>query len=232
MAAGQPGGLQALTSFTVTADYRRHETTFDIWLPDQREPAARLYKDGQFLSRGGFDVLTGARLDEPAGRVARNGAWAADGAQIGTIAFASTRLDKKLDSNWLTSGMAGPAPPELRARRWRVEQAGLPPLSGGPAGLSSRLRFNGVTDLFLNSDAVSGANPVDYLLPFTFRFGAPGVAGFEISRRAGRSRLHVAVRDPRIDRRLVLACVVCVNVLHNPTLRRAGVGLTTTPFKK
>jgi hypothetical protein len=31
---------------------------------------------------------------------------------------------------------------------------------------------------------------------------------------------------------MVLACVVGVNILHNPTLHRAGVSLTTIPFRK
>lgn len=222
MTASQPGGLQELTSFTVTAEYRRDETTFDIWAPGGHEPAARLHKRGPVLNLDRFSVLTGPGLGEPAGQVARNGAWAADGAQIGTVAYQASKTDKALQ---------GPGLYKLRAKHWRVEQAGLPPLTGGPTGLTARLRFNPVTDAVLNSDVLTGQNPIDYLVPFRFRFDMAGAPGFEISRRAGRSTLHVSVQDPRIDRRLVFACVVYINSLHNPTLRQTAVNLTTNPRK-
>lgn len=227
MTASQPDGLQALTSFTVTADYGRHETTFDIRAPGQREPAARLHKNGPVLNLDRFEVLTGPGLAEPAGQVARNGAWAADGTQVGTVAYQVSKTDKKLNKSWLN-----PVPaPGLRAKRWQIEQAGLPPITGGPAGLTGRLRFNAVTDAVLNSDVMVGQNPIDYVVPFKFRFDVAGAPGFEISRHAGRSTLHVSVHDSRIDRRLVFACVVYINSLHNPTLSQTAVNLSTNPRK-
>lgn len=227
MTDSQPGGLQALTSFTVSADYRRQETTFDIRAPGQREPAARLHKNGPVLNLDRFQVLTGPGLGELAGQVARNGAWAADGTRVGTVAYQTGKMDKAMDSRWLT-----PVPTSrLRARRWRVEQPGLPPITGAPAGLTTRLRFNPVTDGLLESDVLNGQNPIDYVVPFRFRFDIEGAAAFEISRRAGQSRLRVSVSDPRIDRRLVFACVVFINSLHNPTLSQTAVNLSTNPRK-
>jgi hypothetical protein len=228
MTANQGDGLQALRSFTVTADYHRDQTTFDVWSQGRGDPTARLYKRGPVLSLDRFDVLTGPSLDEHVGQVARNGAWAADGTQVGTITYKSSQLDKKLNRPWLfPSSHSG-----IRARLWLVEQPGLPPVSGPPSGAASRLRFNAITDALLVSDVLHGQNPVDYVAPFRFVFDMAGVPGFEIGRRAGRSRLRVSVREPRIDRRLVLACVVCINSLHNPTVRQTAVNLTTNPFKR
>lgn len=227
MAASQPAELQALTSFRITADYRRDETTFDIWAPGGREPAARLHKRGPILSREPFCVLTGPGLAEPAGRVARNVAWAADGTQVGTVAYQLTEWDKKLNKPWLSWTPF----PGLRARRWRVEQPGLPPITGGPAGLA-RLRFNAITDASLGSDVLGAGSVIDYVMPFRFEFGMEGAPGFGISRRAGRSTLHVSVHDPRVDRRLVFSCAVTINSVRNPTLRKTAVAYTTNPFRR
>lgn len=214
--------LQSLTSFTVTADYHRHATTLDVWPEGRPAPEARLHKDGPVLDLDPFRVLTGPRLDEPDGQVSRTGAWAPDGTRIGTVTHLVGRTARKLDRYQVS-------PAKLQASRWRVEQVGLPVVSGGPAGAIGRLRFNALTDFLLESNVLTGHNPVDYLLPFAFRFAGEGLSGFEISRSAGRSRLSVTVHDPRIDRRLVLACVVSVNSLHNPTLSQAAVNLTTNP---
>jgi hypothetical protein len=59
MTVTEPGVLQSLTSFTVTADYHRHETGFGIWPPNRRAPAARLHKDGPVLN---LELAFGASL--------------------------------------------------------------------------------------------------------------------------------------------------------------------------
>jgi hypothetical protein len=220
-----PGELQALTSFMVSAEYRRRETTFDIRRQGKREPVARLHKNSAILSLEPFQLVTGPQLTEPAGRVTRAGAWAPDGTRIGGVEHVETEMTKKLDP--VLAGSAG----RVSAWNWRVNQDGLPTLTGRPAGISTRLRFNALTDQLLGSSVLSGHNPVDYVLPFKFQFDAPGVAGFLVSRRAGRPRIDVVVRDARIDRRLVLACVVSIHSFHTPTLRQSAVTYTTIPGK-
>jgi hypothetical protein len=214
--------LQSLTSFTVTASYHRHETTFDVRQAGQRDPVARLHKPGPYLKREPYQLLTGPQLAEPAGKVSGTGAVTADGSSIGTVGRSVSRVDR----------IAQGSTASLRARRWQVEQAGMPPMTGRPAGLLTRLRFNTVTDLLLNSDALVGHNPIDYVLPFTFRFSSLQSMAFEVRRKAGRGSYAVSVRDPRVDRRLVLACVLSINALHAPGLRREAADLTTNPFRR
>jgi len=219
------GGLQALTSFTVTADYHQYETAFDVWAPGRSEPAARVYKPAPLMNRDPYQVLTGPGLDEPAGHVTRHGAWAADGTPVGTVEYLASRLEKRIKRNLLFT-------PERTTWRFRVEQPGLPALTGHPAGLATRLRFNAVTGDLLDQNALQALGLAEYVVPFTFRFDAAGATGFEIGRPAGRSRVEVSVSDPRIDRRLVLACVVCVNTLYNTTVRQTATSLFPNPFRR
>lgn len=88
-----------------------------------------------------------------------------------------------------------------------------------------------MADAVLGPDVLVGQNPIDYVVPFKFRFDMAGAPGFEISRHAGRPTLHVSVHDSRIDRRLVFACVVYINSLHNPTLSQTAVNLSANPRK-
>lgn len=214
--------LQSLTSFTVTVSYHRNETTFDVHQRGQRAPVARLHKAGPYLKREPYQLLTGPDLAEAAGKVSGMGAVAADGSPIGTVSRSVSRVDR----------IAQGSTASLRARRWQVDQEGMPPMTGRPVGALTRMRFNTVSDLLLNSDALVGHNPIDYVLPFTFRFSLPGSTAFEVRRKAGRGSYAVSVRDPRVDRRLVLACVLSINALHAPGLRREAVDLTTNPFRR
>lgn len=214
-----PEALQSLGSFTVTASFERHKTIFEVWPPRQPEPTARLYKDGPLLSRQPFQLLTGLANGEPSGIVTRRGAWTADGTAVGAVLDGAVVLDRL---QGLTPG------PKLPRWRWRMEQDGLPVLTGRPAGLAARARFNRVTDFLLQPPLdTSFLSFGDYVLPFRFRFRAGSLAGFDISRRTGQARLHVTVHDPRIDRRLVLACVVSISSTHESTIRQTAVNITT-----
>jgi hypothetical protein len=55
---------------------------------------------------------------------------------------------------------------------------------------------------------------------------------FVVSRRAGiRARFTVAVHDPRLDRRLVLAGAVALSEGESGDMRQEAVDLTANPFK-
>lgn len=215
MPASDASILQALASFTVTGDYRGSETTFEIWQPGEPEPVARMHQAGSPQSESlesavnpSFDLLTGPKQDRLAGRVTLGGAWAADGTPVGTVQRRSGLVEN------VVPGTGLPALLFMGDSQWRVRQDGLPVMTGQRTGLGARVRFNGLTKLVSNSDVLAGRG-VLAVVPFTFRFRGRGVRGFEISRPAGQSRLVVTVQDPRIDRRLVLSCVLSINVIDH-----------------
>jgi hypothetical protein len=251
-------GLLSLTSFTVTVHYRRDETTFEVRQPRQRDPVALLRKPGPYSRRVPYQVLTGPGLAEQAGQVSGTGAAAADGSLLGTVTRwggsrwagqayqpvddvpvgqASTAGSAAASGQGAPAGTGAPAGGDpatgtVRGRQVRVTQPGLPILTGRPSGMLTRLAANPVTDFVLKSDIVPGLDFLDHRAPLAFGFSGRGSAGFTITRRAGRAPYHVHVRDPRIERRLVLACVVSLNSVHAPNLRQYGVDLTTNPFRR
>jgi hypothetical protein len=212
MLASDASSLQTLASFTVTGDYRGSETAFEVWQPGKPEPVARMHQAGslesewlQSAANPTFDVLTGPH-NQLAGRVTLGGAWAADGTPVGTVQRRSGLVENVVPSTGL------PALLFMGDSQWRVRQDGLPVMTGQRTGLGARVRFNGLTKLVRNSDVLAGRGLLA-AVPFTFRFRGRGVRGFEITRPAGQSRLVVTVQDPRIDRRLVLSCVLSINVI-------------------
>lgn len=226
MPASGPDTLQALTSFTVTAGDRADEASFEVWQPGGRQPVARLRqadpspvspdseRAGPIATQPSFDVLAGTQLNQFAGRVTLGGAWAPDGTPVGTVKRRSGRLEDLVPSTGL------PALLYMGDSQWRVRQDGLPVITGQRSGLGARVRFNGLTNLVSSSDVLADRGAIAGL-PFTFRFKARGTEGFEIARPAGQPRLAVTVHDPRINRLLVLSCVLSINVIHRSRVRHS-----------
>jgi hypothetical protein len=196
--------IESLTSFTVTVSYGRSDTTFDVRAPGRSAPVARVHKASQYDSRYLYHVLAGPNLTEPAGYINSTAAWAADRSKLGTI------------------GSEGGA---LRRRRWRVDQYGLPALIAHPAGVSA-VRYRFPLSLVLTRTIA------DNVLPFKLAFRAPESHGFVVARATGiRASFTVTVHDTRVDRRLILACVVALNRYESADLRQEIVDLTANPFK-
>ncbi|GDY33093.1 hypothetical protein [Gandjariella thermophila] len=197
--------IQSLTSFTVTAHYGRDDTTFDVRSGDGSGPVARAHKASAFDSRAPYQVLVGPQLDQPAGFVNAFGAWTTERTKIGTVTSERRLLGRK---------------------RWQVNQHDLPSLTGEPIGASA-VRYRFPFSLVLTNTAA------DNVLPFKLTFIAPGSDGFVVARSAGvRARFTVTVRDPRLDRRVLLACVIALSLYESADLRQQVADFTANPFKE
>ncbi|MEU7181015.1 MULTISPECIES: hypothetical protein [Streptomyces] len=177
--------IQALDAFTVAAEYGRSHTTFRLYLEGQREPAARIHKDGAYDSRSSFRVYAGAGLDELAGYVTEFAAMTAQRVKVGTV--------RHRERTW-------------RPDNWTFTQHDLGVLSGLPEGSGSRMRHSFPLRTVL--DHFWG----DALFSCRLRFRSPESEGFALVRLAGvRARYGITVHDPRISRLLVLACIAQFN---------------------
>jgi hypothetical protein len=186
--------LQAQRRLTVTGRYDRNETRFDVCLPGNPTPVARVWQPHASMAevRQPLSILAGAEGQTVVGLVGVAGSkyavYDADKNPIGTIA--SVRK-------------------ALRRRKWQTDQPGLATFTG-----SSR----GIRRLY---DAITNADLEAYFLPFKFVFTAPGQPGFQIRRRIGiRDRYTVDIDGPHLDRRLVLAQLVALSRWEKDTLRR------------
>lgn len=196
--------LQSLTSFDVRVSYGRNETTLDVRVSGRPAPVARLFKPSQYDGRAPFQLLAGPQLTELAGYITPFSAFASDRTKLGTV-----------KSRYRV----------LRPNRWEYDQPGLPTLTARPRGGSS-VRYLFPLSLVLTSSIVNN------FMPFKFSFQAKEMQGFQIARATGlRARFTVAVYDPRIDRRLVLAAVVGLNQFESSDVRQEVVDLTANPFK-
>ncbi|WP_367435259.1 hypothetical protein [Streptomyces celluloflavus] len=188
--------IESLDAFTVTVEYGPSHTTFLLHPKGQREPTARMHKDSAYDARSSLRVYTGARLDEPGGYVSEFEAMTAQRVKMGTIRYR--------ERTW-------------RPDEWTFTQHDLGVLSGLPEGLGSTLRHSfplrAVLDHFWG----------DALFSYRLRFRSPESEGFALVRLAGvRARYKVTVRDPRISRLLVLACVTQFNTYATSDPRKAA----------
>ncbi|MER5642267.1 hypothetical protein ABT095_35660 [Kitasatospora sp. NPDC002227] len=194
--------IQQLTEFTVTLDYGRAHTTFLVHVDGQKEPVVRVHKDAAYDHTALFEVRTGPGLDQLAGYVTQSYALAPDRSRIGNV--------------------------NHKNRSWKhdlftFEQTGLAPLEGEPVGVANKARR-----------ILPGLDwgVVDAALKFEMRFRSAESAGFEFAREAGvRASYTVKVHDPRIDRVLLLACLVHFNTYGTTDLRKGIVDVTANPFK-
>ncbi|MGW1745457.1 hypothetical protein ACWCRD_07550 [Streptomyces sp. NPDC002092] len=195
--------LQTLQEFTVSADYGRTHTTWEVRAAGQRTPVLLMHKDSPHHSLPEYRVFAAERPDEILGFVLSTGmAFAADRTQIGKV-------------------RTGP----WEDREWILVQQNLGELTGKWKG-NTRLRRAPVIDNFL------GHESLDALLSAKVRFSGPQSEGFDFARSAGiRAEYEVTVRDPRVDRLLILAWVVHFNWHHSVDPRKTAVDLTTNPFR-
>ena len=174
-------GFTSLTQFVVTFSYRKDGTTWEIREKRRGDPVARVHKPGPPDRTVPFDVYGGPRLDELIGLVTSGDAATADRTLIG-------RVGGRTHSN-------------LFKQRWTFEQFGLGVLEGRARGLGSMVR--NTVGSFSDNDSAG------YLVaPLTVHYRSSDSEGFTLARHAGPlSRFDIAVKDPRIDRLLVLAAV-------------------------
>jgi hypothetical protein len=197
--------MQSLDSFTVTAEYGRSHTTFLLHPEGQREPAARMHKDGAYETRYPFRVYSGVGLDELAGYVTEFAAMTAERVEVGTVRHRERTL---------------------RPDDWMFTQHDLGVLCGLPEGSGSRLRHSSPLRMVL------GHSWGDALFSYRLRFRSAESAGFAFARLAGvRARYTVTVHDPRVSRLLVLACVTQFNTYAATDPRKSAVDLTANPLR-
>jgi hypothetical protein len=192
------GAALAFTTATVTVRYSPAGTAFEVRVPGQADPVARVTKESNYSTPRPFQVHTGPGPGEFAGYVTPFAAYGPDRTKLGTIK-SRHRV--------------------LRPDRWQVDQPGLGVLPAHPAG-PGRIRY-----VFPFSLVLSG-NVTNAVLPFIFRFRSARSAGFTVHRKAGlRARFTVAVHAPEVDRLIVLATVVALNQFESTDLRQEAVDL-------
>lgn len=225
-ASTDESALQSLTEFIVDMQFEARTTAFDVVPAGESAPIARMTGHGP-TDLAAMQVLTGPDLDTLVGLVTPNGAVAADRSPVGVVNLNPGKVsDDEIDPlKGLLLKKVKHSP-----EHWRIVQPGLPPLTGRAVGVASRVGFGrftrGITDL--TGDEFRLAS---YLMPFHFVFKAKGSDGFSVQRPARKMQLSVSVRDSRIDRRLVLACVAAFNEL---SMDSVGKGMATlgAPFKR
>jgi hypothetical protein len=222
----EPADLQALTAFTVTVGYHLNQTIMDVYPAGAAQPVARIVKDGPIRARVAYQVLAGPGLSQPAGQVSPSGALRADGSPAGIVNLSGGKVpDAKIHP---MSG-ARHSYVEHSPTRWHIAQPSLPPLTGRAANLRTRLCFNRLADLVRWIGFIVW--PPDLVVPLTFRFDGPGSAGFTVRRPALRARFDVTADDPRLDRRLILACLAAMAAGHVWVPKRELVDMAS-PFRR
>lgn len=215
--------------FTATVGYELRQTVLDIWPPGSPQPVARLAKTGPLLTPAAYELYTGPVLREVTAHVTPSGAQYPDGTPIGIVNLSGGR---RADGAIQPLSGARHSYVLYNPAQWRIVQAGLPPLTGEAVG-STRLHHNRLSDFMERTvfpfDIVPYPVP-DLLALMRFRFSAPGSAGFTVKYRVGRPRIQVTVVDPRLDRRLVLACLTALAMLNMWTPRGELVGMAA-PFR-
>lgn len=202
------GELQALSSFRVKVRMSRKQTILEVTTAGKEEPVARMAKVGPLRKRAAYELFTGPGLKTPAGTLSASGALDADGAPVGIVNLSGTAVPDS-DIHPLSGGHVAYA--GANPTKWRFIQPDLPPLKGQAVDVATRLLNNPATDA-AGSVGFSTWMP-DYVVPQTFRYSAPGCDGFTVALTSRKARLDVTVHDPRVDRRLILACVAALTLL-------------------
>ncbi|MFF4361647.1 hypothetical protein [Streptomyces sp. NPDC001604] len=196
--------LQSLQEFTVSADYSRSHTTWDVHAAGHHTPVIRMHKDSPHHSLPEYRVFPAERPDETLGFVTPWMPFSADRRQIGEVR----------SPDW-----------HRHTGAWTLVQNDLGELTGQPKGLNTKLRRAPVINWYLSRPSV------DAVLSAQHRFSGPQSEGFDFARRAGvRAEYEVTVHDPRVNRLLILAWVLHFNEHHSVDVRKTAVDLTTNPF--
>ncbi|MGW1914526.1 hypothetical protein ACWCQS_28295 [Streptomyces sp. NPDC002076] len=197
--------IQSLSSFNITAHYGRAHTTYNVHVDSQKAPTARVHKDTVFSSLSEYQVYTGPGLDQLVGYVNSVGAKSIDRTPLGKV--------------------------EMRKRvgledQLTVIQNGLGELTAEPVGVSTKLRRD---SRLVNLVATPAS---EFAFTTRLHFRSAESAGFELTRRRGvRARYAVTVHDDRVDRLLILACVVHYARFHAEDIRQPLAEFTSNPFK-
>ncbi|MFJ9721348.1 hypothetical protein ACIRP3_01220 [Streptomyces sp. NPDC101209] len=198
--------LESLTAFTVTADYGRAHTTYNIHVDAERAPVARMHKDAVYSSLSEYRVYTGPALDQLVGYATNFGAKTIDRTALGEVSTHSRTL---------------------RDSGWTVVQNDLGELTGESVGASTRLR----RDSRLGNLFAVPASEFAFTTRLHFRSSAS--TGFELTRLRGiRARYAVHIHDVRVNKLLVLACVSHYAERHAQDIRLPLAEMTSNPFKR
>ncbi|WP_225846502.1 hypothetical protein [Streptomyces sp. HPF1205] len=208
MADEEAAGLEALTSFSTAFTLHFNRTIADILWSDGQPPVARMVKVGPLRKRSSYQLLTGTGLQTLAGTLTETGAVDADDVPIGIVnTTAGARADS--DIHPLTGGMR--AGVSTAPTTWRVVQQGLPPLVGRAADEETERAFRPVNKAVeLIGEFIPVWVPVRgrHLL---LQYSAPDCEGFTVGVDGPKAEhMTVTVHDPRVDRRLVLACLAAL----------------------
>ncbi|MBM9503952.1 hypothetical protein [Actinacidiphila acididurans] len=213
MAGEEAAELQALGSFSALIGLHRDRTTLDIHPADGVPAVARLTKVGPLRKRAAYELFTGPGLKTPAGQLSASGILDSAGTPVGIVNLSNGKVPDA-DIHPLSGGLRDYVVDN--PSHWRVVQPGLPALTGRAMDGPTKLFHNAVTDA-TDKIGIDIWAP-DYFVTLTFKFSAPGCEGFTVVLTSRKSRLDVTVHDPRVDRRLILACLAALTlrVMRHP----------------
>jgi hypothetical protein len=189
--------LEELTKFTVVERVKLVGGTLDILPSRFRTPVARIAWQEEvreavwglvgFSGMGlpkPWDVYVGPNLDVKIGSLTRFAAYDADGEPVGHITHKRGRFLSIADIT-------------------EFHQPGLETLVGEHVGVGAKFRTRRGSDLMPFSGIVDAATPTKR------RFRGDSSAGFDISSPPGViGTWHISVHDPRVNRLLVLSCLL------------------------
>lgn len=199
-------GLAALTSFRATFRLHFSHTVADIYTTDGKQAVARMTKVGSLRKRSSYELFTGTALKTRDGTLTETGAVDADDVPIGVVNVTGGAKDDA-EIHPLTGGMRAGVSDDITA--WRVVQPGLPPLVPHPANSHTArvYRPNKVADILAKFVGTPLWLPIRHP-DLRFQYKSPECDGFTVSMKG--EHMTVTVHDPRVDRRLILACLAAL----------------------
>ncbi|SEM00147.1 hypothetical protein [Streptacidiphilus jiangxiensis] len=207
---GEAQILRELREFTVTHDVGREHSTYWVRVGGHADPVVFLHKDVPVhVEVRPYHAAPAGEPGRLLGYVKLGKAWDAQQVEIGSVQLGKRRTD---------------------IHRAPVTQHGLgtltPRLEGVGAVVHKVAKVVEWSDLGLLS-----ARQMEAMASVHVRCQGSTSLGFELTRRAGTTGVFdVVVHDPNLSRLLVLAYLDRFNVSAFDA-RRAGIGLTTNPFR-
>jgi len=201
---------QALTSFSANVGHELDRTWLDVYPPGRARPVARMVKAGPVRARAAYQLFAGPALDQGAGQLSPSGALDVDGRPIGIVNLSGGRV---ADEDIHPMSGARKSSVVHKPLRWRVVQAGLPPLTAEAVGVAAKTGAGRVAD-FVDWLGVWLPTP-GLVAPVTIRYRAAASAGFAVTVPPSilTEWFQVVVADPRLDRRMVFACLTAMVAL-------------------
>lgn len=220
-----PDPFATLTDFTATVDFAVDRTSLEVTAGGV---VARLVKAGDVRKRAAYQLFASQNPERDIAHLTPSGAEDLSGAPIGIVNLSGgARPDTDIQP------MSGARHTYVRddPTEWAVVQPGLGRLTGEADGAATKLTFNRVTR-FLGRQGVPVPTP-GLVAPMTVCYRSPESPGFTVTTRmvSMRGRFEVAIADPRVDRRLVLACLTALTAVVLWTPRREGIS-SISPFHR